>query len=129
MAEIDPNSDATPSAPLSGSGLPCVNPDIIEQEADLEIDNIFPTNGHDKPPMVGLGGSAGSIVPLQQFFSAMPPDSGMSFVVIMHLSPEHESTMAEILSRATAMRVVQARDGVKVEPNCVYVIPPGKYLT
>lgn len=58
----------------------------------------------------------------------MPADSGMVFVVILHLSPTHESTLADLLSRTTKMTVVQATDGVKVFPNHVYVIPPGKDL-
>ncbi|MDB6152635.1 MAG: signal transduction histidine kinase with CheB and CheR [Chthoniobacteraceae bacterium] len=59
----------------------------------------------------------------------MPPDSGMAFAVILHLSPEHESTLAELLQRTTRMQVVQATNLKKVEINCIYVIPPGKYLS
>ena len=59
----------------------------------------IPTRGYQMLPMVGLGGSAGSIGALQTFFSAMPPDTGMVFVVILHLSSEHESTLAEVLQR------------------------------
>ena len=79
--------------------------------------------------MVGLGGSAGSISALQEFLTAMPVDSGMAFVVILHLSPEHESTLAELFQRSTAMPVVAAKDKARVEANCVYVIPPGKCLS
>ncbi|HEX2861421.1 MAG TPA: chemotaxis protein CheB, partial [Lacunisphaera sp.] len=80
-------------------------------------------------PVVGLGGSAGSLAPLQTFFSNMPPDSGMAFVVILHLSPEHDSMLAEILQKTTTMRVTQVRDRVTVKPNHVYVIPPGRHLS
>jgi hypothetical protein len=59
----------------------------------------------------------------------MPADSGMVFVVILHLSPEHESVLPALLQRHTPMRVVQTEDGTEVEANCVYVIPPGKHLT
>ena len=110
-------------------GLPAVTPDFFEEEHANEIDNIVPTRGYQMMPMVGLGGSAGSIVALQKFFEAMPADSGMVFVVILHLSPEHESSMPALLQRHTPMRVVQAEDGMKVEANLVYVIPPGKHLT
>ena len=79
-------------------------------------------------PIVGLGASAGGIAALQKFFAAMPVDSGMAFVVVLHLSPHHESMLAEMFQRATAMPVVAAVDGVTVEPNSVYVIPPGKFL-
>ncbi|MEO7933990.1 MAG: PAS domain S-box protein [Chthoniobacterales bacterium] len=110
-------------------GLPDVSPDCVEQEAVDEIDNIVPSYGYQMLPMVCLGGSAGGIQALREFFEAMPAESGMVFVVILHLSPEHESTIADILQRSTKMRVKQANDGEKVEANSVYVIPPGKHLT
>ncbi|HEX3800527.1 MAG TPA: CheR family methyltransferase [Verrucomicrobiae bacterium] len=110
-------------------GLPLLNPDEAEEELGEEIDNIVPTRGYQTLPMVGLGGSAGSIGPLQQFFKAMAPDSGMVFVVILHLAPEHQSTLPELLQRCTPMRVFSAEDGQKVEANTVYVIPPGKFLS
>ena len=80
-------------------------------------------------PIVGLGGSAGGLAALQQFFAAMPADSGMAFVVIMHLDPQHESLLAELLQRTTAMPVLQVVGHVRVEPNRVYVIPPAKHLS
>ena len=79
--------------------------------------------------MVGLGGSAGSIAALQGFFAAVPADSGMVFVVVMHLSAEHESALAQILQRATRCRCSRCTGRARVEPNHVYVIPPGKTLT
>src|SRR5690606_37779447 len=78
---------------------------------------------------VGLGGSAGSLKTLQQFFEGLPVDSGFVFVVIVHLSPEHDSAMAEILQRATTMSVVQVRALTKVEPDHIYVIPPAQHLS
>ena len=78
--------------------------------------------------VVGLGGSAGSIGALQAFFSRMPVDSGLAFVVVLHLSPEHESSLAALLRNVTPMRVVQVSEAVTAEANCVYVIPPGKNL-
>ena len=79
--------------------------------------------------MVGLGASAGGLEALENFFAAMPPDSGMAFVVIQHLSPTHKSMMAELLSRHTRMPVGQAKDGATAEANHVYLIPPNKCLT
>ena len=78
--------------------------------------------------VVGLGGSAGSLSALQAFFSQMPEDSGLAFVVVLHLSPEHESSLATLLQNVTAMPVFQVSETVKVQANCVYVIPPGKHL-
>ncbi len=89
----------------------------------------MPTQSYAKLPVVGLGGSAGGLTALRAFFAAMPADSGMAFVVIMHLSPEHESILAEVLQRSTPMLVRQVRDRTRVEANHVYVIPPAKHLS
>ena len=78
--------------------------------------------------VVGLGGSAGSIKALETFFSQMPEDSGLAFVVVLHLSPEYESGLAGVLQKWTVMPVIQVSEPVKVEANCVYVIPPRKHL-
>jgi two-component system, chemotaxis family, CheB/CheR fusion protein len=79
-------------------------------------------------PIVGLGASAGGIGALKTFFSHMPPDSGMAFVVIVHLSPQHESHLAQVVQVSTAMPVAQVQTRVRVEPNCVYVVPPNRSL-
>jgi two-component system, chemotaxis family, CheB/CheR fusion protein len=103
-------------------------PDRAEEAlADL-IDNVVPTRGYQMTPLVGLGGSAGAIPALQKFFQAMPVDSGQAFVVVMHLAPEHESTLAELLQRCTKMPVVQLTGREKIEPDNVYVIPPRKAI-
>jgi two-component system, chemotaxis family, CheB/CheR fusion protein len=93
------------------------------------IDDAIPARGYQMLPVVGLGGSAGSIAALRTFFERMPANSGMAFVVILHLSPEHESLMAEILQRSSTMPVIEVRLEEKVEANRVYVIPPGKHLS
>jgi len=82
----------------------------------------------ERLPIVGLGASAGGIQALQTFFDNMPPDTGMSFVVVMHLSPDHESNLAQILQRHTALTMVQVAEPTRIEPNCVYVIPPNMHL-
>ena len=119
----------SPDATPADDGLPEITPDIVEQDSDDTIDDIIPSHGFGMIPVVGLGGSAGGLTALQEFFGAMPPKSGMAFVVILHLSPEHESILAELLQRTTTMEVRQVRGRVKVEPNCVYVIPPAKHLS
>ena len=127
----DYNSDTTSEAqsiPHDG-GLPEISPDIDEQTLADEIDNEVAVRSYGMLPLVGLGGSAGSIGAIQEFFASMPVDSGMAFVVILHLSPDHVSTLAEIFQRSTQMPVVTATDGVFVEANCVYVIPAGKHLS
>ncbi len=78
------------------------------------------------PYVVGIGASAGGLEALELFFSHMPPDSGMSFVLIPHLSPDRKSIMAELLQRHTSMNVAQAEEGMRVLPNSVYIIPPNQ---
>ena len=77
-------------------------------------------------PIVALCTSAGGVEALQQFFTHMPADSGLAFVVAIHLSPHYESTLPELLQQHTHMPVVQIRDGVEVQPDHVYVIPPNR---
>jgi two-component system CheB/CheR fusion protein len=76
--------------------------------------------------IAGIGGSAGSLEALEQFFTNMPADSGIAFVLIQHLDPTHKDILPELLQRFTKMPVQKAIDGVKVRPNNVYVIPPNK---
>lgn len=80
-------------------------------------------------PIVGIGASAGGLEALEQFFSNMPSDTGMAFVVIQHLDPTHIGILPELLQRVTTMPVRQASDGLVVAPNSVYVIPPNKSLS
>lgn len=79
--------------------------------------------------VVGLGGSAGSIPAFREFFRNVPVDSGMAYVVILHLSPEYDSRLADVLQGSTDLPVTQVRERVKAEPNRVYVIPPNKSLS
>jgi len=78
---------------------------------------------------VGIGGSAGSIEVLEQFFSSLAPDTGMAFVIVQHLDPRHKDIMPEILQRITSMKVCQAKDAMPVRPNRIYVIPPNKDMS
>ena len=77
-------------------------------------------------PIVGIGASAGGLEALEAFLAPMPLDTGMAFVVIQHLSPKHKSLMAEILQRITPMKVTQIEDGMRIEPNRVYLNVPDK---
>jgi chemotaxis response regulator CheB len=78
---------------------------------------------------VDIGASAGGLEALRQLLQALPPDTGLGYVIVQHLAPVHPSALAEILSRATAMPVVEVRDEPRVQPNHVYVIPPGRTMT
>jgi two-component system CheB/CheR fusion protein len=87
----------------------------------LKIDTDF--------PIVGIGASAGGLEALELFFGNMPDNSGIAFVVIQHLDPNHVGIMPELLQSITPMKVLQASDQLKVKPNYVYVIPPNKSLS
>src|SRR3954465_10411151 len=78
--------------------------------------------------IVGIGASAGGLEPLERFFAAMPPDSGMAFVVLQHLSPDFESRMDELLGRQTPLQINKVTDGVEVAANQIYLIPPKKEM-
>lgn len=78
--------------------------------------------------VVGLGASAGGIQALKEFFARVPAESSMAYVVILHLSPDHDSQLAEVLQSASAIPVTQVENHIRVEPNHVYVIPPNKSL-
>ena len=86
------------------------------------------TTNHSPVNVVGIGASAGGLEAIETFFKHMPDNSGVAFVVIQHLSPDHKSLMAELLSKRTLMPVHRAEGGMSVEPNCVYLIPPNKNL-
>lgn len=78
--------------------------------------------------VVGIGASAGGLESLEQLFQHMPAGSGMAFVVIQHLSPDFKSMMSELLARDTRMRIVVVEDGVRVEANVIYLMPPKKEM-
>ncbi len=85
-------------------------------------------NSAEEPALVvGIGASAGGINALKQFFAHVPTDSGVAYVVILHLSPDHESHLAEVLQTATRdAGDAGAASACAIEPNHVYVIPPNK---
>ncbi len=79
--------------------------------------------------VVAIGASAGGLEAINEFFDNVPEDTGFSFVVIQHLSPDYKSLMAELLSKHTAMQVVEAGEDMPLKPNCIYLIPTKKILT
>ena len=86
-------------------------------------------NGPSLFPIVGVGASAGGLEAFTQLLTALPHDTGMAFVLVQHLAPNHPSALAEILSRATKMPVTEVHGEPTVEPNHVYIIPPGRTMT
>src|SRR5262245_8251471 len=88
-----------------------------------------PYEGASAPAMVvGLGASAGGIKALSEFFANVPPGTPIAYVVILHLSPDHDSKLAEVLQSASSMPVTQVRSSVTLEAGHVYVIPPNQTL-
>jgi len=79
--------------------------------------------------IVGIGGSAGALNAYKELLGAMPPDTGMAFVIISHMSPTAHSQLANILSRHTKMSVLVAAEAMSILANHVYVIPPDSDLT
>jgi two-component system, chemotaxis family, CheB/CheR fusion protein len=83
-----------------------------------------------RPGIAGIGASAGGIEALREFFDALPEDTGLAYVVIVHLAPKHDSELASILARIVKMPVVEMDDNKRLDlkPNCVYVISPDRKL-
>ena len=80
-------------------------------------------------PIVGIGASAGGLEAFSEFLAALPANTGMAFVLVQHLDPDHPSLLTTLLARTTAMTVEEVQDGVRIQPNHVYVIPPNTSLT
>ncbi|MBW4667824.1 MAG: PAS domain-containing protein [Cyanomargarita calcarea GSE-NOS-MK-12-04C] len=80
-------------------------------------------------PIVGIGASAGGLEAFTELLMHLPNDTGMGFVLVQHLSPDHKSLLTEILARATEIPVIEVRDGMSVQPNHIYIIPPNRKMT
>ncbi|GIW79000.1 MAG: hypothetical protein KatS3mg105_0807 [Gemmatales bacterium] len=78
--------------------------------------------------VVGIGASAGGLEALEELFDKIPPDIGMAFIVVQHLSPDFKSMMNELLARHTQLPIYLVEDGMEVKPNAVYLIPPKKEM-
>lgn len=96
------------------SSLPSGRPEIVHTAESM--------------PVVGLGGSAGSLIALSSFVAKIAPDSGAAYVIVVHLSPEHEDMLPEILQRETSLPVTRVKGEVTLSKNEIYVISPGKQL-
>ena len=116
-----------PSQPKRPAKVPEPGDDLPTTPADEDVS----ARERDRPelPVAGMVASAGGLDAFKKFFSAMPVDSGIAFVLIPHLDPQHDSLMVELLTRHTSMPVVEAAEGMGVEANRVYIIPPNKNMT
>jgi len=133
---LEPNSVSDPSTEVvTGAGSTnAASTDTTSTNATSTEAAISDTEGsarvHEKHGffLVGIGASAGGVAACKRFFEAVRPGFGMAYVVVLHLSEEHESHMAEILQNVTTLKVIQVMETVKVVPDHVYVIPPTHYL-
>src|SRR5687767_13906919 len=83
-----------------------------------------------RPPMVaGIGASAGGLEAVTRVLQHLNTATGLAYVVVQHLAPQHESMLSELLNATSPIPVVQARDGMALQPNRVHVIPPDRELT
>ncbi len=98
------------------------------KKSETRIKRTPPQSEDHGQIVVAIGASAGGLEAIQEFFRAMPTDSGLAFVVIQHLSPDYRSLMDELLARYTRMRILKAEENMPVEANTVYLIPPRKNL-
>ena len=87
-----------------------------------------PEDGSGDFPVVGIGASAGGLDACRKLVEALPAGNGMAFILIQHLDPTHESMMVDLLAGYTSMAVRQAADGMPIEHDHLYIIPPGTYL-
>ena len=108
--ENTPEAAGVPTAPEHSKGA-------IDEE-----------DGHSPFPIVGIGASAGGLEAFRDLLAKLPADTGMAFVLVQHLDPHQESRLTELLSRATAMPVLEASHGLALERDHVYVIPPNSNL-
>ena len=80
-------------------------------------------------PIVGIGASAGGLEAFSALLKQLPLDTGMGFVLVQHLDPEHDSALTQLLGRVTSLAVHEVTNNLRVEPNHVYVIPPNRNLS
>jgi len=119
----DPDQKRTPKVQAASTeAVPA--PPLVE-ETDASPSPSHPMNPF---PIVGIGASAGGLGAFEAFFAGMPAegDPGMAFVLVQHLAPDHESILTELIRRYTRMQVFEVEDGMVVQPNCAYIIPPGR---
>ncbi|MBU0991508.1 MAG: PAS domain-containing protein [Proteobacteria bacterium] len=95
----------------------------LPSHAAKEPENLKPAD-NDRFFIVGMGASAGGLDALEKFFQHMPHDSHMAFIVVTHLDPNHVSIMPELIRKQTQMTVLTIADGLKVDPDCIYIVPP-----
>lgn len=120
---MDVSDPETPGTGPEEAQIECAASDAVRQP-DTAVDRPSTAFSH----VVAVGASAGGLDALEKLFSGLPPDTGAAFVVIQHLSPDHKSMMASLLSRHTSMPVRMVEDGMPLEANTVFLIPPATLM-
>ena len=105
------------------------HPEANATAAALTVNRALAAPASAGFPVVGIGCSAGGLDALDRFFHHMPSDCGMAFVIVQHLAPDQRSALPELLQRFTRMSVTEASEGLPLQRNAVYVIPPNKDLS
>ena len=133
-ASTPPESQAEPAAGPSGPE-PTPAPDAAGPDAaGPHASPSTAQNAETAPdarqtfPIVGIGASAGGLAAFEAFFTGMPADTdpGMAFVLVQHLAPDHKSILTDLIRRYTRMQVFEVEDGMEVQINCAYIIPPNR---
>ena len=113
-------------AHVEAAGQDSPTPPVARPES--APDDAPPPAGTDQVTIVGIGASAGGLAAFEAFFSAMPArtEPGIAFVLVQHLAPDHKSILSELVRRFTSMQVLDVEEGMRVEANCAYIIPPNQ---
>lgn len=101
----------------------------MEDRHDPEDEDQGAASEESKPTVVGIGASAGGLAALKEFFQQVPADTGLVFVIVVHLSPEHKSLLADLLQPHVRFSVQQVTETTPLERNRVYVIPPNANIS
>lgn len=96
---------------------------------EAEVQKMVERGDEANFPIVAMGASAGGLEALSQFLESVPADSGLAYVVIQHLDPDHVAMLPELLQRVTRMEVIPVRDRTRVRVDTVYVIPPNREMS
>ena len=112
-----------------------MEPQLSSQGSEQSSENQTPQSLHDEASqrrvshfVVGIGASAGGLEAIEHFFDHVPDESGLSFVIVQHLSPDFKSLMDELLARHTKMPIHRVEDGMAIQPNAIYLIPRKKNM-
>jgi two-component system, chemotaxis family, CheB/CheR fusion protein len=117
----------TKSKPLDATQNAMPSP-VKDTDGKVEEERETVEENETHFPVVGIGASAGGLAAFEAFLSGMPADvdPGMAFVLVQHLAPDHKSILTDLIRRYTRMQVFEVEDGMVVQPNCAYIIPPNR---